>query len=432
MRANRVWVVAVGLGIASFVRAGETPPTTTTDVLIKQLSADTWKERQTAQEKLVGMGDDAVPVLKELVNKSEDEEIRTRAGAALRQIEENGRTGPSFVTIKVKDASPEEVFAQIARQSRCELPTMPKNLWKMGGFNAPRLTMEMERVPFWTAFKEACNQAGVYPQMGNERQLTLHRGNSSQWNGPTVVSGPFMIVANRVFRSNSVELATPQNVQHQFEVSLSAFAEPKIKVLQSGYEVKLEEAVDDAGNSLVPDGAFGDGISSGQQWMWSMTARLKYPDAPGKTIKRLKGSSRFVVQAKSERLDVPEVLSTKNLTKIVAGRRILLKEVKKNGDQYEVSMTIYRDALTQAQWNAVQNPGYSVKLLDKEGRALSSHGWGGGGGGSEMSFTWNFSRNRFGAAGEDAPGEAYRLVWDIPVETREMSVSFEFKDLPLP
>lgn len=403
------------------------------ETAIAALSSDKWKDRQTAQDLLISFGEDVVPRLRLLADNDGDEEVRTRAGAALRQIEENGLVGPSLITLHVKDAKPQEVFAQIGKQSRSEFPTWPRNLFQQNNNNAT-ITMDLDRVNFWVAFKEACQKGGVFPQqIGNDRRMTLQQGSNTYWNGPSVTSGPFLIVANRLYRSNSVDLANPGIVQHDFNMSLSAFAEPKVKVVQSSYNVHVEEAVDDKGNSLVNTNRMYDGMSSGQQWMWNLTASLNYPEkeAAGKKIARFKGSVKFLVQTKSETLDVPDVLTVKNLQKTVANRRMLIKEVKKNGEQYEAQMTLYRDSMSQADWNSMQNPGYSVRLLDKDGRALSANGWGGGGGGNEMTYTWNFTRNSWGGD-EGKVGEPHRLMWEIPLETRETNVSFEFKDLPLP
>ena len=106
--------------------------------------------------------------------------------------------------------------------------------------------------------------------------------------------------------------------------------------------------------------------------------------------------------------------------------------MQKNGEQYEVQMTLYRDGLSQQDWQSIQNPGYTVRLLDKDGHAFpSANGWGGGGGGNEMTYNWNFTKNTW--AGEEGKvGEPHRLVWEIPLETREMDVAFEFKNLPMP
>jgi hypothetical protein len=409
------------------------------DAAIAALSADNWKERQKAQDALVPFGQAVVPDLRKLVETSDDEEIRTRAAAALRKIDDNATSGGSVITLHLKDATPEQLFAAIAKQARCEFPTYPKNLWNQnrgmfGGApnNAPSITVDYDRANFWTVFKDACKRTGVYPQQyGNDRRMTLGQGQSSYWNGPSHISGPFMIVANRIDRSNSVDLASPNNVQHAFSISLSAFAEPKVKVLGSSYNVNVDQAVDDKGNSLVATDNVMNGMSNGQQWMWNLNARLNYPENAGKTIKVVKGSVKFVVQTKSETLDIPDVLTAKNVTKTVANCRVMLKEVKKNGEQYDVQMTIYRDGMNQQEWNGLQYPGYAVKLVDKDGKSLSAQGWGGGGGPNELNYNWNFTRNSWG--GDDGKaGEPARLVWEIPTETRETTVSFEFKDLPLP
>src|SRR6478752_2602068 len=43
------------------------------EAAIRQLSADAWRERQAAQDVLVGFGDDAVPRLREVEKAAEDD-----------------------------------------------------------------------------------------------------------------------------------------------------------------------------------------------------------------------------------------------------------------------------------------------------------------------------------------------------------------------
>lgn len=400
---------------------------------VADLGADNWKKRQAAQETLVRFGDQAVPRLRQLAQAADDEEIRTRAGAALRQIEENAQVGPTTLTLHVKDAPAKAVFAEIATQARCEFPTFPPNLWDANP--GTPVTLDLDRVNFWTGFKEVCQRTGLYPmQGGNDRRMTLQQNaNNTNWNGPSVVSGPFLVVANRIHRANSVDLtnaAAP--VQHEFTLVLSAFAEPKIRVVQAGYYADVDEAVDDRGHSLVATDRVYGTTSSGQQWMWNATARLAYPDRdPGTRIARLKGHLTFLIQTRSETLDVPDLLTAHNLTRTVAGRRIVLNQVKATGEQYEVQMTIHRDGLSAREWNAMQNPGYAVRVTDKDGNPLAANGWGGSSGVNQLVYTWTFNRNVWNGR-QNKVGEPHRLVWEIPTETREVTVPFEFKDLPIP
>lgn len=401
------------------------------EAAIRQLSAESWKQRQVAQDTLVSFGQDAVSRLREL-DASNDEEVRTRAGAALAQIEQNEQFGGSVVTVKMANAKPEAVFAEIGRQARCDFPAYPSTLWNAGRPSQP-ISMDLERVPFWTAFREACTKSGVFPQQyGSDRRMSLAQGGISYWNGPSVISGPFLVVANRIYRSDSIDLANPAAVQRDFQVNFTTFVEPKIRVIQSSYNVRIDEAVDDKGNSLLVKERVPEGMSSGQQWMWNLSARLTYPENAGKQIVRLRGGMRFLVQTKAETLDVPDILKVKNVEKTVAGRRVLIKEVKVMGDTYEVQMTVYRDALSPNDWNAMSYPGSALRLVDKNGKALTSAGWNGGGGMNEMNYNWHFNRNTWAGDRTTRPEEPQRLVWEIPTETREMTAEFAFKDLPMP
>ncbi|MDB5298931.1 MAG: hypothetical protein JWO87_594, partial [Phycisphaerales bacterium] len=83
------------------------------DDLLKRLSSDAWQQRQRAQDELVRMGDEARPVVKDLLARTTDTEVRTRLEAAVAQIDENRISGPSFITMHFKDADPREVFAEL-------------------------------------------------------------------------------------------------------------------------------------------------------------------------------------------------------------------------------------------------------------------------------------------------------------------------------
>jgi hypothetical protein len=92
---------------------------------------------------------------------------------------------------------------------------------------------------------------------------------------------------------------------------------------------------------------------------------------------------------------------------------------------------MYRDGMSANDWNAMEYPYYAVRLLDKDGRQLGSNGWGGGRAQNEANYQWTFSRDAWGGD-NDKPGEPYRLLWEIPLETRDIRASFDFKDIPLP
>src|SRR3954464_631927 len=86
------------------------PSTDEIQALVKQLSNDNYQKRQAAQDQLVRFGAGARPFLEQLLKESNDPEARTRAEAALQQMDEDKSAGPSLITIHAKDAPVENVI----------------------------------------------------------------------------------------------------------------------------------------------------------------------------------------------------------------------------------------------------------------------------------------------------------------------------------
>src|SRR5688572_19514275 len=98
--------------------------------LLEALSSDDWQARKRAEESLAATGAGAETLLREFVTGTEDDEARTRGESALRRIAENRASGPSFVTLHLKDAAPRDAFAELSRQAHAELKPYADNLWE--------------------------------------------------------------------------------------------------------------------------------------------------------------------------------------------------------------------------------------------------------------------------------------------------------------
>ena len=193
------------------------------EAAIKAFSSDSWKERQAAQDTLVTLGEEIVPRLRKLASQSGDEEVRTRAGRRFGRLRRTISSAHRALHCMSKTPSRRRFLQPLANRGRCEFPTWPRNLFQQN-INNTLVTLDYDHADFWTVFKDACQKSGVFPQqIGNERGMTLQQGSSSYWNGPSVITGPFLIVANRIYRSNSIDLANPGNVQHDFQLSLWRF-----------------------------------------------------------------------------------------------------------------------------------------------------------------------------------------------------------------
>ena len=400
--------------------------------LIAQLSAEAWQERQRAQDALVQLGQDARPRLMQVLQATQEEEVRTRVEAALRQIEANRATGTSYVTIHMKDATPQQVFAELSRQANTELRVSPAGLWESRSW--PRISVDIERQPFWLAMKEICGKVGVAPQNnGVEREMVLmdkQQAGRSWGDAPVSAHGPFLVMATAVNMYASRDFNQPAVTRRSCNINLLVYAEPKIRVLQGSYAARVDEAVDEQEQSWTMPGQAAEGMQPNMTWVWPLSISLMPPDSGGKKLARLRGTGRFVIQTRSEIAEVPNILEAKNVTKVVGGKRFTLKEVRRAGDSYIVTLTLYRSGWNPNEWNYMY-PQNIFKLLDGDGKPLvRTSNTGGGGGGEQVDISIHFQRQNWNP--NDNSGEPARLVWEVPTETREVVVPFEFADLEMP
>ena len=405
------------------------------DDLVNQLGAESWKVRQKAQDTLVQLGADVLPRLNQLARDTQDEEVRSRAEAAVSRIEDARATGTSLITLHVRGGSPKAVFAEISRQAGAELRPHPPQLWDSKPW--PSVDLDIDRKPFWLVMKEVCDLYGLAPRSnGNERDVELVErtasANARPWGtAPTIMHGPFMVSATYVNRYHYLDLNAPGNVKRNASVQLLVYAEPKLRVLQSTYNARLEEALDDAGSSLISPGVQNDGLQPNNSWVMTLNCSLTPTETTGNQITSLKGTGRFLVQTRSETAEVLDVLNARNVSRTVGGKKFTLKEVRKNGESaYQVTITLYRAGWNLAEWNYMY-PYSNFRLVDASGRSLARVNASGQGGGQDQTdVTLHFQRGSL--AGGEVAGEPVKLVWEVATETREIVVPFEFRDLPLP
>ena len=125
-------IAMILLGAVS-VASAQTAPTTNpsaanVESLITQLGDPQWSARESAQQQLVAMGDAIVSRLQKVAKETSSDEVRQRAESAIAQIAEGQITGPSLITMHLKDAPAKDAFAELSRQSGTNLQTMPPEL----------------------------------------------------------------------------------------------------------------------------------------------------------------------------------------------------------------------------------------------------------------------------------------------------------------
>ena len=156
---------------------------------------------------------------------------------------------------------------------------------------------------------------------------------------PAVRKGPFLILAGEVWRSRSVKpLATPEqnafdgkagdllaSERDQFGITLTVLGEPKLRVLRAADTVRLTEALDDRGHSLLPQpGEAGAAATPrGGRTAWVYGVPLRYPPEPPRPQDRPPQRGHPLHPPdRRERLELDDVIAAGRVTRELKGGRI--------------------------------------------------------------------------------------------------------------
>jgi hypothetical protein len=279
--------------------------------LAARLGSARYAEREAAAAALERLGREALPALRR-ARSARDPEVRSRAAGLLERIESGLMVRPALVRLAWRDRPLTEAVDDLARQSGVPLALAVENA---GEWAKRRLTVEERApLPFWQALDRLCREAQVHyvvgPQPPTDGREPGFGIGLAEGLAPAVTSdsGPFRVELVGLHYQRDRQLRPLPGVgqppaAEEFHAQLQVQAEPRLVVAQAG-SLRLIEAVDDAGQSLIPpevaspelDVAEFAELSPGP--CLQLTVPLKYPVRPGKTIRRLRGTLPVVVAAR--------------------------------------------------------------------------------------------------------------------------------------
>lgn len=386
----------------------------TPDEILRELNAGDWRQRQETVRRLVELGPDAQPVLRELARRNLDFEARKNIELTLARIEEWRLMGPSLITLHVKNASPGEVFASLSGQCGAPLPTWPEKLWDEP--NWPRLTVDYDRKPFWEVISELGRQLQVDYLTSEPQEIRIARDSGHPPAG-TCVAGAFLITADPIVFRNGMN------------IELSVYGEPKVVVTRA-ISFKLERTEDDHGNPLLPQTSrrmWGRRFRTGSR---QLPMPFQRPPDEVSRIGRLKGTLNVVIQTATDTWEVRDPASMSATTRLVDSVPVTLESffpARAGGEGYELQAALptgYNSRGTQDEITELIRK--RMKVLDENGRALNPPVVDSRGTNDGAEITADFTLPKGGR-----PGSPSRIVWEIPVETRQLVVPFDFKNIPI-
>ncbi len=331
-----------------------------------------------------------------------------------------------------------------------------------------------EPMPFWTALDAACRAGGVQfvgnapglsvsPSGVRTMVLPLYRTVPGSPSAPSQTSGPFRVTLlnlsyhkSRSF-GGTVEMPQAQGGivrglepgavgTEQFQATFQVLAEPRMAIALAGPSVRLIDAIDDKGQSLQvpiagntiqnPSGYMGYDVFGGLSLQ--VQATLHYPDAPGRTIRRLKGTIPLIVSSRKDDPLVIPLAEPTGRTYRQGDMSLTVHEVKPEPSfpgQTNIDLTVRSMApsngnqgMFNQEFQAFRGPGQpqsQFEIVDGRGRPIAQ---------------WYVTSQTYGPEGlrmtiratsqEKAGSPAQIRYYELARATTE--AEFDFNDVPMP
>lgn len=362
--------------------------------------------------------------------------------------------GPALVSLNATNRSLEAVADDLAKQGGVPIGFDPYTRFRLNELRP--ITLDANGQSFWSVLAAVVWQARLRLSQDSQtgQILLMH---PDQMQVATSLRGSIGARGAAVITANAMELGQEALLPYRLpekargreylRLSCTVAIDPKLSITPHTANIRLDEAIDDKGHSLMPAATKSVGLSTppGNQCLWEQFIELKTDAAGAEKIARLKGVLRFTAVLKRtmwEATDLNKDAGSSYKTIIPYGEEKLTQEYHTHMSRDDRNITIDIGWTNQPSKSTVRHDitvsgemlrGH-VRLFDKEGRAY------------EVGRT---TASRYVPTSADANyqnvsvrfpvvkagqelGESAKLVVEVPAEVQPVEVPFEFKDLPLP
>ncbi len=396
--------------------------------LVKQLDDEELARREAAEKALVELG---VPALELLpVNSPRTSaETKERLGRVRRQLEialAETAAKPTLVTLS-GEMKLSAALAAITKQTGNQLFDYRSEFNQQQ--TDPTVKVDFKETPFWEALDKVFDEANMtlYNYSGRENTLAMiSRAAESELprTGRAAYAGRFRFDGLSMIASR--DLRNPAN--HSLRLTVEAAWEPTLRPIVLVQPLDQLVALGEDGKPLVIDGTDGAieiGVE-GTATAVEFDINLQLPPRDIQKIASLQGKMTAIVPGRVETFEFTDVTKAKNVVQRRAGVAVVLEEVRKNEDVYEVRMRVEFDKAANAleshrSW-VFEN---SASLFTPDGTEISSEGL------EETRRETNVAGTSFKFVLEEEP-VGYKFVYKTPAAIMKLPVEFELKDIELP
>lgn len=420
-----LWLVAL-VASASGQRASADPQKIAREVA--NLSAEQWHERRDAMQWLVDAGPAAELPLRRLVEGTRNPEARMLAQRILDRIGQIRRVEPAMLNLNVDHVAVRTAFQQVADLEGAEAPTNPADLLSS---TPGAVTARYAGQTYWETELDLCRRTGLQVRCGPAGAI-LTRQAADTGSDAIACSGMFLISA-RLARWS------PDPADLGRGVRIELHAEPRAEVLQGEWRVKLAEATDERGRSLVPSAESGMDMGGAQKLADGLAwfVPLRAVSSAESRVTRFRGNVSVLLAASIASGQTPDHAGDRtlagpfpvNLSCGAVSASIL--RIVPDGPSWTMEMQVDSDP-SEVDWDAVMQAMGSggLRAFDADGHELTLRSFWRGGGGPSNQVRCKWGKSPDAPLGE--AGEPFKLVWRIPSKTVQLTVPFNLTNIRLP
>ena len=389
--------------------------------LIRQLDANALEERNAAEKALIEIGPPVLALLPQ-VDRRTPAEVKVRLDRILKAVETAAAETAvlaTHVTLKGEMPLP-EALAAMAEQTGNQVDNAAE-------YDAT-VNADFDNTPYWEALDKLLDQANLkinqYGGVPGELTLQARPDEEIANFGAAQYQG--------LFRFEPVVVEATRNLRNPatqgLRITMDVKWEPRLTPISLTQPLEELTVTDDQGNTLAPDANLNmltPQIQSGVAGV-EFVIPLGLPDRGVKQVSSLKGKLTALLPGRVEAFEFAEIDRARDAELRKAGVAVVLEQVRKLGDIYQVRMRVRFDeaanALESYRGWVFNNEAY---IVDAQGNRLDHVGI----------ETTRQEPTEVGLAYLfDLPSgpKGHKFVYKTPALILRIPVEYELKDIQLP